>query len=364
VDLPALASVEVRALLADRFPTLEPVDPDIEAVRRQAEGSPGAIVGYLAQAYLRGDLRRETGRFSWDLAHLDTYRFERALSAEARRALDASTPAVRSTLEQLALLEAPVPQTLAATLCGATGIETLPESRLVSVSREGGQVRLALAGRAVRDAVLEGLGADRRDELRKGLLRALSRTPVPELAAEQARLLVDASDPERALSVLSQTRVVLAAPARARAQTVATRIATRHPTLLSSPTHRATLASTLLPGPDAKPLAAALVASFPAVFSAEDLRGVPRRRPSLPHAPVPLLRRLRGPRRRLDERAPRARASPARAPHPPRPGQAGDEPARPGEDPPPPVRLHPPPPGPLHPNPRAPPHGRRLAGPG
>lgn len=272
VELPPLTASEVRALLADRFPTLEPVDPDVEAIRTQSEGSPGAIVGYLAQAYLRGDLREDTARFSWDLSRLDSYRFERALSAEARRALDASPPAVRSTLEQLALLEAPVPEALAATLSGATGVASLPESRLVSVSREGGQVRLALAGRAVCAAVLEGLGADRRNELRKGLLRALARTPIPELAAEEARLLVDASDPERALQVLSQTKVALPPAARVRAQVVATRIALTHPELLASPIHRATLASTLLPGPDAKPLATALIANFPPALAPDDLR--------------------------------------------------------------------------------------------
>jgi len=272
VELSPLTGADVRALLADRFPTLEPVDPDIETVRAQSEGSPGAIVGYLAQGYVRGDLRADTDRFSWDLSRFDTYRYERALSAEARRALDASSPAVRSTLEQLALLEAPVPEALAAALCSTTDVGLLPESRLISVSREGVQVRLALAGRAVRDAVLEGLGDDRRDELRKGLLRALARTPVPELAAEEARLLLDASDPAQALHVLAQSKAALPSAARARAQAVATRIATQHPDLLATPSHRATLAATLLPGPDAKVLAAALIAHFPAAIVLEDLR--------------------------------------------------------------------------------------------
>ena len=242
---------------------------------------------------------------------------------------------------------------------------SLPESRLVSVSREGGQVRLALAGRAVRDAVLHGLADDRRNELRKGLLRALARTPVPELAAEEARLLVDASDPAQALHVLAQSKAALPAAARARAQSVATRIATQHADLLATPAHRATLAATLLPGPDAKALATALIAHFPPAIAFEDLRAaclvadhlfLTRQLPAA-DAFAARAENLQNVPAELEARVVELRILRARA-------KLAMNQLRPGQGAPLPVRLRPPPHGPRRPHARAPPHGRLLAGAG
>src|SRR5262245_34936464 len=232
VPLVPLDAAAARSLLASRLPGYEPPEGDLSTLLTASEGLPRFLVGLVSEGLRRGDARREGTGWIWVTDRVSAYPVDRALPPQAARALERLPAAARRLLLQLVLLEESAPQAIVDALSDAPTLAALVATPLVVLSHEDTLQRYAPASQAVKDALSEAADFPQRASAREALLTALASVPAPELAAEHARLHMDAGDPARAVAILAATKEPLSPAARLRAQSVLHRAFAAAPHLL------------------------------------------------------------------------------------------------------------------------------------
>jgi signal transduction histidine kinase/tetratricopeptide (TPR) repeat protein len=238
-----------------------PLPGDVATLQRATDGLPRLLAGAMAEALVRGDLRSELGHWVWDTGPVSGYELRRTLSLAALRAMETAGPAVHDAAVSLALFDCAIPAEVLAAVVGQDAVSALLRTPLAIVSQEGANVRIAPAGRAVRDA-LRSRPPEEIDRHRRRLLGELDLSPGSELAADHARLLLEAGRPQDAFLRLTRDEV---APRSLTGRTlrVLAKILAADPRLLATASARSATARRLTAVPEATRVADALFAAMP-----------------------------------------------------------------------------------------------------
>jgi len=260
-SLGPLTAEELAAVCAGRFPGLEPRAPDLERVRTVSEGLPGTLVSLLAEGCRRGDLRHESGRWSWNIDALDGYEIPRGLSPVHADALRSADVDLLRLLGCLSLVEAPLEASIVQQLWERQAITPLPTTPLIRTVARDDKTLYTTSNLAIRKAVLEALDADLRRSLEDELLAALDEQDSPGTALDRARIAVGRGRGTQAIEVLSRHWDSQAAERRMRAQGTIRRAITDEASLIACPGRRQAIAALVEHGVESRDIAQCLAAA-------------------------------------------------------------------------------------------------------
>ncbi len=258
LDLDAIA-----ALCRDRFPGLDLPQADLAALLAASDGQPAHLATLLAEAYRRGDLKRDAGSWSWDTTRLASYGPVRRLPPTIGEALRTASPALRTLLDRLALAEAEAPLASVRALWSRLASGDIPSTPLLSVREHGDTVVLALATPALRRALLAQLDPTSRRAAAEDLLAALDAHLDPRTLLDRLALRIDIGRPDEALTLAYDARARLTSDQRQAFQPLLLRIVQSAEHLLTSAAPRSQLIALLDHGTDAATLARLVAPHLP-----------------------------------------------------------------------------------------------------
>lgn len=264
--LAPLPPPDLEALAQDRFPGLTLAPEDLIELARASDGLPARAADLLAEAYRRGDLRRDGGGWSWDVAALRGYATASRLAPAIAEALRALPPTQRRLLDHLALLDGDLTRAAALSLWATIdpAAPGLPSTPLLTMRHQGDTEVVVLSSQALRRVLLEALPPTARTALGATLLSVLSAHPDGRTAIDRVALMLDAAQGRAALDWIHGQRAALSHEQRFAVQSLLTRLVTTDPALLGDAAARRKLAELLDRGPDTLTLALALGRTLPA----------------------------------------------------------------------------------------------------